>query len=543
MGPSRRVRLIVITVAMLAMGVLVPAAHAQFYGETRRTAGLAPDPLDRSPRLVGMGRLSLVLDDPHHRLDLWEFAGNPAGLLDADSVSALELRPETHSASGVHDFVESGTTQERQNLALRDVGLGFETWRRTSEATAFGLIGDYTAFRHDTPFSADIEQRSEFSLPNVTGIVGGKLAFFAPEHFRYAARVSYAHQSSDEFFRTIVTNGAGEFIDKDGTTVGPPNFFDPDHFSVNANGGGAAIAWVFGPEATLAANYDYVSNEIDGSNVGARYTSEVHEQRPYGLSGVSLVGKLAKQLEYGVDAKSWSSTSESDWVFTISAGAGQRPIDGRGILQSREESGSTVRTRARWLGQAFEIGGEYNLDSRTVDITAPALDDPTSFNYFRNFLYSKPGTDSLVLPDSIVTNKAKHDRWSAGGGVAVHLPFRHSRLGAEYHLRQAKLDQTVSGEGPKPKSWDVHVGYEMPATAVLMVRAGYLYRWSDDDEATEQNEFKAQGITLGLGLLPAGATWNFDAGYVLEWGQADYGNPGTPTANGQQLLTQVRWRF
>ena len=137
---------------------------------------------------------------------------------------------------------------------------------------------------------------------------------------------------------------------------------------------------------------------------------------------MSLVGKLAKQLEYGVDAKSWSSTSESDWVFTISAGAGQRPIEGRGILQSREESGSTVRARA-WLGQAFEIGGGYDLDSRTVDITAPGLDDPTSFNYFRNFLYSKPGTDSLVLPDSIVTNKAKRDGWSAGGGVAVHLPF------------------------------------------------------------------------------------------------------------------------
>jgi hypothetical protein len=86
-------------VAMLAMGVLVPAAHAQFYGETRRTAGLDADPLNRSPRLVGMGRLSLVLDDPHNRIDLWEFAGNPAGLLDADSVSAFELRPGTHSAS------------------------------------------------------------------------------------------------------------------------------------------------------------------------------------------------------------------------------------------------------------------------------------------------------------------------------------------------------------------------------------------------------------------------------------------------------------
>jgi hypothetical protein len=110
-------------------------------------------------------------------------------------------------------------------------------------------------------------------------------------------------------------------------------------------------------------------------------------------------------------------------------------------------------------------------------------------------------------------------------------------------VRQAKLDQTVSGEGPKPQSWDLHVGYEMPATPVLMVRAGYIYRWTDDDQATEQNEFKSQGITLGLGLLPAGGTWNFDAGYVLEWGNADYGDPGTPTGNGQQILTQVRWHF
>jgi hypothetical protein len=298
---------------------------------------------------------------------------------------------------------------------LRDVGIGFETWRRSSGQTAFGLIGDYTAFRHDAPLNAGVEQRSEFSLPNVTGIVGGKLAFFAPEHFRYALRAAYAHQSSDDIYRTIVSNGAGEFIDKDGTTVGPPNFFNPAHYSVNANGGGGAIGWKLSRAATLAASYDFSSNEIDGSNEGGRYTSEVHEQRPYALSGVSLVGKLAKQLEYGVDAKSWSSSSETDWVFTISAGAGQPPVDGRGNLMAREESGSTVRARARWLGQAFEIGGGYNLYSRTVDVTAPGLDDVTSFNYFRNYLYNKPGTDSVVLPD---TSSRTRRRKTAGRPAA-----------------------------------------------------------------------------------------------------------------------------
>src|SRR5437867_538190 len=63
--------------------------------------GQLPDAIARSPRLVGIGRLELVIPDRHNRINLWDYAGNPAGLSLDDSASVLYFRPTTTSASSV----------------------------------------------------------------------------------------------------------------------------------------------------------------------------------------------------------------------------------------------------------------------------------------------------------------------------------------------------------------------------------------------------------------------------------------------------------
>ena len=101
-------------VAVLA-GFATPA-WSQLAEHARTPVELPPDPIARSPRLLGMGRLTL-LTDRDNRIELWDFAGNPVGLYDTDTVSVLSLRPGTASSSASHDFTYSTGPGELQTPA------------------------------------------------------------------------------------------------------------------------------------------------------------------------------------------------------------------------------------------------------------------------------------------------------------------------------------------------------------------------------------------------------------------------------------------
>src|SRR5437870_3472388 len=79
MSPWKRVRIgaLCSTLVVAVLASAIPA-RAQFYEDSRRALDLTPDPLERSPRLLGMGRLTVIGEDPHYALTLWDFGGNPA---------------------------------------------------------------------------------------------------------------------------------------------------------------------------------------------------------------------------------------------------------------------------------------------------------------------------------------------------------------------------------------------------------------------------------------------------------------------------------
>ena len=101
MSPRRRVLSSALTPGLLFLAALATPAHAQFYDVARRSLDFSLDAIERSPRLLGMGRMTFVGDDPQTAITLWDFALNPIGVLDADSSSTLELYPAT--SSGLHD--------------------------------------------------------------------------------------------------------------------------------------------------------------------------------------------------------------------------------------------------------------------------------------------------------------------------------------------------------------------------------------------------------------------------------------------------------
>lgn len=539
MSPLLRVRMVSFALAMLGTLALVSPASAQFYEDARRALGLSPDPLDRSPGLVGMGSLSLVGNDLHNRIDLWEFTGNPAGMIDADSTSTLEFDPGTRSESDAHDL--PGGARERQDFALRDAGVSYEALRRTSRETGFGLTGNYGTLRTDNPLTSDEEQRSKFAVPHNTGFLSGRLSFLWPERLRYGLRLQHRYESSDDDFLAIVKNGAGEFIDRDGRAVASPDVFTPDHLGVRALGVGAALALRLGAPLTFAGGFDHVANAIERRNDGDRSNSEIREDRPFEIAQAVVTGKIAGHLEYIAEGRSWTSSSSQRWVFTLSGGSGGLPLSGRGQYLDRTERGEALRSRLRWAAGRFEFGAGLNTSFRRINEVAPPVNDLSSFNYFLDYLFNKAGTDSLVLPDSVRSNQTGERAWNAGLGAAMKLPFRDGQMGLEYHRDRSELDQTIAGKGPTPAGWDVRAGADIELNRALRLQGGYSYRWDDRDQDTPQNEYVTHTVSLGLGLHQRGAHWGLDAGYALSWTRSDFGDPARSRGNSQRLLTRLLW--
>ena len=173
----------------------------------------------------------------------------------------------------------------------------------------------------------------------------------------------------------------------------------------------------------------------------------------------------------------------------------------------------------------------------------PPIDDRTSFNYFLNYLYGRPGADSLTLPDSLRANQSTEQGDEYGAGVALRLPWRSTIVGAEYHAARSTFDQVLSGPGPDRKAWDARTGVEVPLNAILKIRGGYIYRWLDNDQHLAKNEFVSHSVTAGLGLTPRGSSWGFDAGYLVRWGRADFGDPSRLRSSEQSGLCRVRWEL
>lgn len=530
--------------AALALALMsAPApARAQFLDEALQANDLSPDAISRSPRMVGMGRLSLVFDDVHHRYDLWEFGANPAGLLDADSVSTLEFYPGTASESSVHDD-PAGAGFERQDLGLRSMSVGYEAWRRQSGSTAFGVMGDFSRLRTDVPQTLTSEQRTQFNVPNTMLVLSGKTSFLSPERFRYGLVIHHRYQSRDDVFRGDVVNAAGQYIDKDGLTLNPPVLFTPDQYSVRSLGGTIGAAYRVANWLHVAADYDYLGNQIDGQNNGFRYAFELRESRPTSTVNGEAVGALGG-LRYGVSASHVSTgPNEQRWVATISNGSGQIPLTGRGKYADRKESSNAIRGRATWSWHALTLAAGGSHVSRTVDTTVPTPGDPQSFNTFIDALSTAPGADSLALPDSVQTNGLEERATEMGGGAAYQLPWRHAAIGVEVHAARDRFTQSVAGAGPNPKEWDVRSGLEFTTTPALVLRGGYIYQHLDRDELTAQNEYLSHTVTVGFGLHPVRTSWTIETGYGITWTRADFGDPSRSRSNEQRGLARVRWIF
>ena len=541
----RRVRVGALLGWGLAIAVAAPAS-AQIYEGARDALGLQSDALARSPRLAGMGRLTVVGDDPHNRIDYWNFAGNAVGIGAADSTSTFELRPGTAAASAVQTDPSRPYPFESQYVAGREMRTGVEAWRRSS-STTYGIYGNLNSLRLDQPYSTDTEVRGHFSNPDFLTALNGPVPYLKSGRLKYALAVLWGRQSLDAEYRGMVSNAAGEYIDRNGATLTPPNFFVPDEARINTLGGSAALSYRFGSWLDAAAVGKLTSVELVSGNSGERYSSEVREKlrgsRPYPEGRATLLGHVGKNLEWGWDGGIWSSRSEQRWAFTTSAGIGQNPLTGQGKLADHEQRQSDMTARVRWSQGLLEVGGSFGTVFQQSVINPPSMDDPTSLNKFLYQVYNRPNADSLALPDSVSYGRVEQRVWQGAGGVSFRFPGRRGLVAAEYHRYQIERSQVPGGVGPRRTQWDLRAGLEYRCTPVLTGRGGYIYRSTDLDELTRSNEYKGNTGTLGFSIQPVGAMWSFDLAWGMEWWYADYGDPTLPHGSRQQASSQLRLAF
>jgi hypothetical protein len=538
MSPWLRVRW-----SALFVGLVVAApAYAQFYDAARQAVGFAPDPLARSARLIGMGSLTVVGDDPHNKIALWDFAGSALGIAGDDSVSTLELRPGSSTASGVEDLLNPGDPPQRQTLAAREFRIGYEGWRRTQEGTAYGGFGDASTLRWSQPFGQNEERRTDYSEPNGMAAITGRIPYFLRSpHWHYALRAFVGNENTNSDYFTFVRNAAGEYLDREGDLLPQANFFVPSDYHVTTMGGGGAISYRLGPQLVAAVGGDVLNSDITGTNSGPRYDARIHEKRPLGVGQATVIGKVGKHFEWGIDGREWTSNAEEGWVFSVSGGIGGIPLEGRGKLLTRDEYGTALHARARWFQGPLELGGGVQTRYVKTTITPPSANDPTSLNLFLDQVTRRQGADTLSLPDSIIANQAEERSWEVVGGAALHLLRGRATIGSEYHVARDVLDQTTAGHGPERWVWNVRTGAEYLVTPRLSTRAGFIAQKDDRDRLIVGNKYASTMMTLGLGLHPEHASWSLETGYVVEWFRIDDADPSQPRGSRQHFLSQIHW--
>jgi hypothetical protein len=374
-------------------------------------------------------------------------------------------------------------------------------------------------------------------------VIAGTIPYLKSGKWSYGLNLLVGRWTNTVDYHGLVTNTSGEYIDRDGTLLGPPDVFEPVDSHVTARSIGAQLAYRAASWLTAAAGGNFTSADVIGRNEGPRYASEVSGSRPYALGQGTLIGHIGKSLEWGADGRLWTSNSQDNWAFTVSGGIGNNPLDGRGKLLERDEKGRSVTGRARWVSGPFEVSVGGGTSYRQSIITPPDTSDRTSFNYFLSTLSEQTAGDTLTIPDSVSYNDIELRSKDFGGGISMQLPKHRGLIGVEYHSSVDDRVQSISGHGPRREIWDVRTGIEYRFNPIFTGRAGYRYTHDDHDALTLNNETLGNAMTLGFGIYPAGATWNVEAGYVYEWLKADYGDPGQPSAQRQQLAAQVHWNF
>ncbi len=542
MGPMQRAWIGTLGVLWVALGAA--PARAQVLGPAPEPLQFVVDPLERSPRLAGMGGLIYTVEDEHNQIDLWDFARNPVGLAAGRDSSSIEFWGGTASDAR---FRDETLQRVRQSLSLRDFHALAEAWRRSRGRFVYGAEVRFLESRRDDPFDDQTYRRGTSGGVAARPTLAGVVKWVESGRMRWALRANVHVVEQDQEYRVMHARPGGDYLGGSGGLLpGTPNLFDANSGFLSGLGLGGVLDYQFGEWLDAAIVGDYIKEKVETKNETKRSLAQYNQDRPFSQGGLSLVGRLGKLVEWGADGRLFRSAAEEDYYITISAGIARVPISARGMRLDADQNGSLLRGRLLvHLPYGLRLGGGGNARYEKLAVVPPA-GDPDSYNIFLDHLYvSEPDADSLMLPDSVARTTRKLHAYQLGGGLAWSSG-RRVVAGVEYHYGQDRRDSEVLGEGvqgPYLKSWEIRAGAEYRCTEQFTGRAGFGYAKGDANTLTDQDEWVSRTLTLGAGYSPKDSAWGLESGYRVEWTDSDFGDPADSRGSRQNLALSVRWLF
>jgi len=418
-------------------------------------------------RFMGMGNLSFLFQDDYQRLDLYDFAGMPAGFFRNDTVSFAGLRGavlrETWERDSVVYWSIGQALPERLQEYAPVQALGYYEFIPTFQTNPWELV--YVSRRIETGYDYFGNKLSRQSW----GFWGGysRLSRTVNDETDAistpAINLIYARPFSGRFDFGVAFDAFYGSYSAPGGTYGA---------SLVPMGGGAGVSYNDARfNVGLNTEYHYLSFNFDTPG----FTDE-------SFSGHAVAPALGAIVK--IAGLTWANVLDYKWV-------GLAGLYGDTDLGDLTLEGYSAKTQLLYALHIFRVALFGAFDQQTP-------------------VYTDPGDE--------VDFETIYQNYVLGGGVGVtHGP---ALFGAEGFLQQMSTDDRVFEETVNGREWGMKVGLEVRPIREISLRGGFNYIKVDPDVDMDGDIAKTNTITCGFGFNAAGRT-RFDIGYNYKQTKTD----------------------
>ncbi len=524
-------RLIPVLVAV-ALGMFARPSAAQFLAPALDRSGFDVRARQPSLRLAMLGGTSLAFDDENNEINLWDYGVASTGLLSDRDSTSLDLWVDGRSRKDHHTVSAQEVETDRKgalNAGLLAVG-------RNPGKFAAGLDGSYLSFESGIPAQTGVYEDDGITVPLLVPTIGGT-AF--SNRVLWGARMLFARENVDRNLRTMTTDeDQVELVG--GEIVEFPTFFDRNKWTTSLWGIGLGLGWDQAGLGQLALQYDYVDQQVRGSNNTARRVYETDEQRPIDeYSATAIVTPAALSwLRAGLSVGRQTVHSTEEYRFSLSGGTGGVPLAGRGDRLDRDQRQDYFRSRVALTpgGRANNLLVGADLNVRYDHEHIEPGGEPNDYNAFLDAVAG----DTLNLPQKVASEVQELRHWDAGLGLGYRFSPRFM-AGIEGHRYNNARDGLAVHA--RQRITDFRGGIEYGLTPTWTARVGGWHRSDDADVYTANNERVSNALTLGAGFAPPTSSYAIDAGFEFTQRSTNFPDPTDEEGSGLRFMTYGRWRF
>ncbi|MEW6684889.1 MAG: hypothetical protein AB1393_01605 [Candidatus Edwardsbacteria bacterium] len=405
-------------------------------------------------RFLGMGHLSLVVEDETNQINLYRFGDNVAGALKDE---------ETSTASGDFSFAQQKSKTAGKIDSLRYTAFGQAFPKSLREYTPFELLAgelDFPIFNLPGNSITWI-QRKTGEERNIFGEVSRPQA--------YGMNFSYSTMKRDslskQYKETVNTPQVEIFYNQ--------NYSERISWGLKLGG--------FQGKYKHSETKDEVSLTNFGAGLGGGFSFA--EKLWLGLV---LDGHLPKFEEvttsFGrTDRITYSGTGFRTGLQTI-CNIARLKAGGRFAYHRVKTKGKT---------------GTFSVDSfeGMTRVLYNLLFIPVKLGGMCGYDRKKP-----VDKDDVgrIDYQAKVSTFLFGSGAGLKVPL--GTVGAEYHLESRKIDDVFEDTTISGKNYEINIGAEFNLVKTIFLRVGYIVGQEDPDIKVSKNEWKSNTITAGIGV-------------------------------------------